>query len=56
MPLGQGLELYRALKRLGIPVELVVYPRQGHSISDPRMRMDVRRRVVAWLERWVLKG
>jgi len=54
VPLSQGRELYNALKRQAVPVEMVIYPRQGHGISEPRLRIDVRRRAVAWFERWIL--
>lgn len=53
VPLGQGRELYNALKRQGTPVEMVVYPRQGHGIGEPRLLIDVQRRAVAWLDRWL---
>ena len=29
-PLGQSLELYRALRQEGAPVELILFPREGH--------------------------
>lgn len=54
VPLGQGRELYNALKRQGVPVKMVIYPRQGHGISEPRLRIDVRKRAVAWFSRWLL--
>jgi len=54
VPLGQGRELYNALKRQGVPVKMVIYPRQGHGISEPRLRIDVRKRPVAWFSRWLL--
>ena len=53
VPLGQGRELYNALRRRGIPVELVIYPRQGHSVEEPRLLIDLRRRSVEWLVRWL---
>jgi dipeptidyl aminopeptidase/acylaminoacyl peptidase len=55
VPLSQGHELYNALKRQGVPVEMVIYPRQGHGIAEPRLRMDIMRRTTAWFERWVLE-
>lgn len=55
-PLGQGRELYNALKSQGVPVEMVIYPRQRHGIAEPRLWLDVRRRVIAWFERWLLNG
>lgn len=54
VPLSQGRELYNALKRQNVPVEMVIYPRQGHGIAEPRLWIDVRRRAIAWLERWLL--
>jgi dipeptidyl aminopeptidase/acylaminoacyl peptidase len=54
VPLGQGRELYNALKRQGVPAELMIYPRQGHAIDEPRLVIDVRRRSVVWFERWLL--
>ncbi|MCJ7551634.1 MAG: S9 family peptidase [Anaerolineae bacterium] len=54
VPLGQGRELYNALKRQGVPVKMVIYPRQGHGIGELRQRFDVRKRPVAWFSRWLL--
>ena len=53
VPLSQSLELYNALKRQQIPVELVIYPRQGHDITEPRLNIDLRQRALAWFERWL---
>ena len=53
VPVGQGRELHNALRRRGVPVELVLYPRQGHAIAEPRLMMDARRRIVDWMVRWV---
>ncbi|HMA50508.1 MAG TPA: prolyl oligopeptidase family serine peptidase [Magnetospirillaceae bacterium] len=30
-PLGQSLEMYRALRQMGVPVEMVHYPRDNHG-------------------------
>jgi dipeptidyl aminopeptidase/acylaminoacyl peptidase len=53
VPVGQGYELYYALKRRGVPVEMVVYPREGHGVEEPRHAVDVRQRTIAWFERWL---
>jgi acetyl esterase/lipase len=29
-PQGQAYEMYRALRQVGVPVELVIYPREQH--------------------------
>ena len=54
VPLGQGVELYNALKRQGVPVEMFIYPRQQHGPHEPRLIMDIVRRNVAWFDRWLL--
>ncbi len=54
VPVGQGHELYNALKRQGVPVKMVIYPRQEHGITEPRLSIDVKRRATEWLERWVV--
>ncbi|MCD6291419.1 MAG: S9 family peptidase [Anaerolineae bacterium] len=54
VPISQGHELYNALKRRGVPVKMVIYPRQEHGFSEPRLSIDVKRRAVEWLERWIL--
>ena len=53
VPLSQGRELYNALRRRGIPTELVIYPRQGHVFEEPRMIIDCRKRVLEWFEKYL---
>jgi len=53
VPISQGYELYNALKRLGVPVEMVVYPRQPHGPREPRLILDLGVRNLAWMEKWV---
>ena len=52
-PAGQAVELYRALREQGVAAELVVYPKEGHGISDLAARGDWIARSIAWLERWM---
>jgi dipeptidyl aminopeptidase/acylaminoacyl peptidase len=55
VPLAQSQELYAALKRRGVPVEMAVYPRQGHNVLEPRLQRDVLTRNLEWFERWLKK-
>jgi dipeptidyl aminopeptidase/acylaminoacyl peptidase len=48
-------EIFSALTDLGIPVEFVTYPREGHGISEPRHQLDLMNRNFQWFKRWVLK-
>jgi dipeptidyl aminopeptidase/acylaminoacyl peptidase len=44
VPIGQGYELYQALKRKGVDVEMVVYPRTPHGPQEPKLLLDVMNR------------
>ena len=48
VPVTQGYELYHALKRQGVEVKMVVYPRQPHGIQEPRLQLDAMRRNLEW--------
>jgi dipeptidyl aminopeptidase/acylaminoacyl peptidase len=50
---AQGMEMYRALRSLGVPVEFVRYPREGHAIKERHHQIDLMRRLVAWFDRWL---
>jgi dipeptidyl aminopeptidase/acylaminoacyl peptidase len=53
IPKGQAEELYRALQVRGVPVEFAVYPRSGHSPTEPRQNLDVWTRSIAWFDSWL---
>ena len=48
-------ELYNALKRQGVPVKMVTYPRQPHGIQEPKLMLDAMNRNLEWFDRF-LKG
>lgn len=58
-PLGQSIEMYRALRQYDAPVALVVYPREGHGetggnfralpSTEPWHGVDLRRRMFGFL-------
>jgi len=50
VPTRQGQEFYRALKRLGVPTELVLYPRTPHGPREPKLLMDVTPRIIDWFD------
>ena len=52
-PAPQSYEFWHALKILGVPVELVVYPGEGHMFQDPAHKRDVMERAAAWFERYM---
>jgi dipeptidyl aminopeptidase/acylaminoacyl peptidase len=60
-PLGQSQEMYRALRQMGAPVELVTYPRDNHGplafalygypVPEPWHGYDARRRVIDFIDK-----
>jgi dipeptidyl aminopeptidase/acylaminoacyl peptidase len=53
VPILNSEQLYIALKRQGVPTELVIYPNEGHILSVPSYERDLYERYFAWLDRYV---
>jgi dipeptidyl aminopeptidase/acylaminoacyl peptidase len=53
VPLLNSEQLYQALRRLGVPTELVIYPGQDHGIKKPTYVKDRYERYVAWYDRYL---
>jgi len=53
VPISQGYEFYNALKRQGVTTKMVVYPRTPHSPREPKFMLDVMKRHVEWVEKYV---
>lgn len=51
VPVGQAHEFYAGLKDAGVETELVIYPRERHSIQEYPHRLDVQKRMLAWFNR-----
>ncbi|HEV8479650.1 MAG TPA: S9 family peptidase, partial [Candidatus Eisenbacteria bacterium] len=52
-PVGQSIGYYRALKQLGVPCQLVVYPREGHLPREEKHQIDMLRRMLDWYDRYL---
>jgi dipeptidyl aminopeptidase/acylaminoacyl peptidase len=53
VPLAQAIYFHRALSRYGAEHELVVYPREGHGLSERNHQRDLLLRTRAWFDRWL---
>ncbi|MCH8867424.1 MAG: S9 family peptidase [Proteobacteria bacterium] len=53
VPILNSEQLYIALKRQGVPTELIVYPGQGHLLDVPSYEKDLYERYFVWLKRYV---
>ncbi|MDQ3996430.1 MAG: S9 family peptidase [Gemmatimonadota bacterium] len=46
-------QMYQALRTLGVPTQLVIYPNQFHGITTPSYRVDRLSRYLAWWDRYL---
>ena len=53
VPIHNSEQLYIALKRQGVPTELVVYPDQGHQFEVPSYEKDLYERYIAWFSKYL---
>jgi len=57
-PIGDGEQWYMALKKLGVPVEMVRYPRSSHGLSrtgEPWLLVDRLERIRSWFVHWLIE-
>ncbi|MCH8082647.1 MAG: S9 family peptidase [Myxococcales bacterium] len=53
VPVIHSEQMYTALRRLGVPTQLIVYPGQSHGISKPSFQRDVLTRYLSWYDQWL---
>jgi dipeptidyl aminopeptidase/acylaminoacyl peptidase len=53
VPPTQSVEYWHALKELGVPTSLVIYPDEGHGIRNPEHAKDVKARSLAWFKQYL---
>jgi dipeptidyl aminopeptidase/acylaminoacyl peptidase len=53
VPLIGGEQMYEALRTLGVPTELVIYPGQFHGITRPSYQKDRIERYLAWYAKYL---
>ena len=49
-PAPQSFEFWHALKAEGVKTQLMIYPNEGHHLSNPQHQRDVLKRAVDWFE------
>lgn len=53
---AQGMEYFRALKTLGVPVRFVRYPREKHGFVERAHQIDLLTRIVDWFDTYLKPG
>ncbi len=56
VPMEQSVEWWHALENLDVPVQLVIYPDEGHAILKPADARDYTQRSLQWFEEWFAKA
>lgn len=54
VPLAGGEQMYEALKTIGVPAELIVYPGEFHGFVRPSFIRDRYQRWFAWYDQYIL--
>jgi len=52
-PAPQSYEFWHALRTLGVPTQLIVYPGEGHLFVNPENQVDRLDRTVAWFDKYL---
>jgi len=55
VPVTGGEQMYQALRTLGVPAQLIVYPGESHVLTRPSFLVDRSRRYLDWMGKY-LKG
>jgi tetratricopeptide (TPR) repeat protein len=53
VPLLNSEQMYQALRRLGVPTELVIYPGENHVVRKPTYQKDLYERYLQWYDRYL---
>lgn len=55
VPIGEGLQLFTALQRRGVPSRLLYFPDEGHWVLKPQNSKVWHQTVLDWLDRWLME-
>ncbi len=55
VPLINSEQMYQALRSLGVPTQLVIYPDQYHGLTKPSYKQDRLERMIEWYGRYLNK-
>jgi len=53
VPIGEGMQLFTALQRRGVPSRLLYFPDEGHWVLKPQNSKLWHQTVLKWLDRWL---
>ena len=55
VPIGQGMQMFTALQRMGVPSKLLYFPDEDHFVSKPQNARLWWKTVLGWIDEWINK-
>lgn len=55
VPIGESIQMYTALKILGVPTEFIQVKDENHGVANYKRRVEWNNSIMAWFDKW-LKG
>ncbi len=52
-PSSQSYEFWHALRTLGVPTQLIIYPGEGHLFMKPENQADRMNQMIAWFDKYL---
>lgn len=56
VPVQGSQQMYQALRSLGVPTQMVIYPNENHGIQRPSYQRDRYERYLAWYDKYLKKA
>jgi dipeptidyl aminopeptidase/acylaminoacyl peptidase len=53
VPVGEGLQMFTALQRQGVPSKLLYFPDEGHWVLKPQNNRFYYEQFIAWMDRYL---
>ena len=53
VPVGEGLQLFTAVQRMGVDSKLIVFPDEGHWVLKPQNSAFWHKHVLGWLDKYL---
>ncbi len=53
VPIGEGLQMFTALQRQGVPSKLLYFPDEGHWVQKPQNNKFYYEQFIAWMDRYL---
>jgi len=52
-PASQTVEFWHAMKTVGVPTAIMIYPGEGHGLREPAHAQDALQRTLSWFDRYL---